>query len=598
MEHTLPSFHDPPLPPAKWSRARLSQIPAFSDVNIWFVSFVVAVNSVTPDSIQRRLAVPLRASLRPPAGEAHLDPHTFRIRWLEEAPRTILAVFRCLLDTLWLTVSPKWGQSRAPTLTNLLLRWVQGSRHLVATVILPCFETLSGEQWIGPSRQVELWAKNVNFERSNVTHAGPDDPRARFRTDYPVVDFGPVFEMALGAVRPWTHEKALLLAKEFWNLILPESIRIADQEDCQSFVQFYRRHTDQWLWSDASSALLSAYDVIASRYLRPRRATRPARLPAPSPPGELITVPGALLTTIESGWLGLVGLHRSLLISAHATSTDLKATLAMRAVPLVSCYAMWEQFGMPVRPVYTTPLHPRAQASPLQGVALAAYAQERPLDLVRIDTQRGAALLAPVWGRPTRTSWCPKARTNTIIRPWAVRPVQEDEEAEKCYERQARRARARITAYLTRNSPVSNARALEELASQAAKGYSYVLLTPSGKLDVSENPSPPSPAADPPSDPRRQTAPAREASPNEEPLSPRSDSRSVSLSSAECDPPSSLEHARRTERSASESMARLLTLMQGSSFDLNHPAATTSLPETSESPVSGPASPANQSAPP
>ena len=132
----------------------------------------------------------------------------------------------------------------------------------------------------------------------------------------------------------------------------------------------------------------------------------------------------------------------------------------MRAVPVVSWISLWEQFGVKIRPVLTN-AGMRDTVGPIQGVSLHVYAQERPLDLIKISRKKVMGELLPVWGRPTRVKWNPDTRMTRIERPW----LTDGEEVDQCWEdeieKDANKYRGWVTEYLTKSPPYQNGRCLE-----------------------------------------------------------------------------------------------------------------------------------------
>ena len=115
---------------------------------------------------------------------------------------------------LWDQVAPRPEGYRPPTILNALWRWRPGPNHLVIIALTPALDIREHPKMYRASLALQKWSRD----------GGPVEGQSRSPHQWEIIDYGPVFEMALGTARPWTHQTAIAGAAAFWDLILPEAL--------------------------------------------------------------------------------------------------------------------------------------------------------------------------------------------------------------------------------------------------------------------------------------------------------------------------------------------------------------------------------------
>ena len=260
----------------------------------------------------------------------------------------------------------------------------------MVTVLLP---KGSSPQGIGSESTpwTVLWARNF-------------DGRPGKHFLLPLNDFGPLIDMAHGVLRPWVIQGATAYSKRFWEFILPHAIHPTDQRNLQRFVKYFVNGRTRWAYPDAADGILTAYEVMAERTEVPVWTVQPSAAPESRARCQMIAVPFARLETLEIGWAGLIGIHRTMLQAAHFEPECLKRCVATRTMPLVSFLTMWTQVGAAqcLAEARNGIFQPFVDFETLTPVA---YGHESPGQYCYIDQKDPVGWILPIWPIQSRAVW-------------------------------------------------------------------------------------------------------------------------------------------------------------------------------------------------
>ena len=119
---------------------------------------------------------------------------------------------------------------------------------------------------------------------------------------------------------------------------------------------------------------------------------------------HMLAVPFARFEPLEVGWLGLIGIHRSILQAVHFEGKWLKRCVATRTMPLVSILTMGTQFGIAkcIAEARGQGFQPFTDFEALNPIA---YGHESPGQYCYIDAERPVGWILPLWPVETRAIW-------------------------------------------------------------------------------------------------------------------------------------------------------------------------------------------------